>query len=79
MPGLVGAGALVVRKTHRARRDRIGRREKTDVQVGHAGVAGVAAAADDVAAPDARARREGDGVRGQVAKLRVLAGCSMIT
>src|SRR6266567_4103785 len=74
VPRLVGAAALVVGKAHRAGRDRIDRRQKPDVQVGHAGVPGIAAAADDVTAPNPGAGRQRDRVSGEMAKLGVLAG-----
>src|SRR4029077_5454548 len=74
MPRLVGAGALVVGEAHGPGRDRIDRRQETDVKVRHPGVPGVATAADDVAAAHVRAGRERDRVRREVAELGVLAG-----
>ena len=72
VPRLIGAGALVVGEAHRPGRDRIDRRQEPDVQVRHAGVAGVAAAADDVAAADPPADRQLHRVGRQVAELGVL-------
>src|SRR5579862_5117213 len=72
-PGAVGAADLVAIERHGTRRDGSDGRQEPEVDVRRAGVARVAAGAEDLAATHALAQGHAHRPRAQVAQLGVLA------